>query len=64
MADSLETPYEVVAVDEAAPTRRPWCCNGSGVGGPAPLVRLRANAGHQAAISVGLACARGDFMLS
>ncbi|WP_406830210.1 glycosyltransferase family 2 protein [Pedococcus sp. KACC 23699] len=65
VADALDTTYEVVAVDD-----------GSSDGSPVVLqrmlrewpqlriVRLRANAGHQAAISAGLATARGGYVVT
>jgi dolichol-phosphate mannosyltransferase len=65
VADGLETPYEVVAVDDGSTDttavvlqrlRRDWP--------ELRVVRLRANAGHQAAISAGLACARGDYVVT
>ncbi len=64
-ADGQATPYEVVAVDD-----------GSGDGTPIGLqrlrrewpqlrvIRLRTNAGHQAAISAGLARATGDYVVT
>jgi glycosyltransferase involved in cell wall biosynthesis len=63
LLDAMDTTYEVVAVDDGSTDltaallqryHREW---------PAlRVVRLRANAGHQAAISAGLAHARGDFV--
>lgn len=63
--DSLEIPYEVVTVDDGSTDdsavilqrlRREWP--------EVRVIRLRANAGHQAAISAGLARARGDYMVT
>jgi dolichol-phosphate mannosyltransferase len=65
IADGLDTAYEVVAVDDgsgdATPVilerlRREWP--------QLRIVRLRANAGHQAAISAGLARARGRYVVT
>jgi dolichol-phosphate mannosyltransferase len=63
--DGLDEPYEVLAVDDGSTdataavlerTRRQW---------PSlRVVRLRANSGHQAALSAGLARARGDWVVS
>jgi dolichol-phosphate mannosyltransferase len=65
VVDALGTPNEVLAVDD-----------GSSDGSPVVLqrlrrewpelrvVRLRTNAGHQAAISAGLARARGDYVVT
>lgn len=63
--DGMNLPYEVVAVDDGSRDstalliqryRREWP--------QLRLVRLRANAGHQAAISAGLGLARGDWMVT
>lgn len=65
VADGLDAAYEVVAVDDGSTDatavvlqriRREWP--------ELRVVRLRANAGHQAAISAGLACARGDYVVT
>lgn len=65
VTDSLGTSYEVVAVDDGSTDatavvlqriRREWP--------ELRIVRLRANAGHQAAISAGLAVARGDYVVT
>ena len=65
VADGLETAYEVVAVDDGSTDatavvlqriRREWP--------ELRVVRLRANAGHQAAISAGLSVARGDYVVT
>lgn len=65
VADELDTDYEVVAVDDGS-------SDGTAVGLQAArrtwpqlrVVRLRANAGHQAAISAGLGVARGDYVVT
>jgi dolichol-phosphate mannosyltransferase len=63
--NGLGTPYEVVAVDDGSKDltaallqryHREWP--------QLRVVRLRANAGHQAAISAGLVCARGDYVVT
>lgn len=63
--DGLATTYEVVCVDDGSRDLTPalllrlareWA--------EVRVVRLRANAGHQAAISAGLARARGDFVVT
>ncbi len=63
--DDLGTAYEVVAVDDGSADTTPvllqryhreWS--------QLRVVRLRANAGHQAAISAGLAVARGDYVVT
>lgn len=63
--DDLETTYEVVAVDDGSSDltaalllryHREWP--------QLRVVRLRANAGHQAAISAGLARAGGDYVVT
>lgn len=63
--DGMGVSYEVVAVDDGSRdstsllvqrARRQWP--------ELRLVRLRANCGHQAAISAGLAGARGDWMVT
>jgi glycosyltransferase involved in cell wall biosynthesis len=65
VADGLATAYEVVAVDDGSRDdtavvlqrlRREWP--------QLRVLRLRANAGHQAAISAGLARARGAFVVT
>jgi polyisoprenyl-phosphate glycosyltransferase len=65
VADGLGTGYEVVAVDDGSTDatavvlqriRREWP--------ELRVVRLRANAGHQAAISAGLSVARGDYVVT
>lgn len=63
--DGLGVPYEVVAVDDGSKDdtvlvvqryRREWP--------ELRLLRLRANSGHQAAISAGLTRAKGDYMVT
>ncbi len=63
--DGLQTSYEVVAVDDGSTDasavvlqriRHDWP--------QLRVIRLRANAGHQAAISAGLARAHGDYMVT
>lgn len=63
--DSLETTYEVLAVDDGSRDgtavalqrmRRTWP--------QLRVLRLRANAGHQAALSAGLSRARGNFVVT
>ena len=65
VADGLGATYEVVTVDDGSTDssavvlqriRREWP--------ELRVVRLRANAGHQAAISAGLAVARGDYVVT
>jgi dolichol-phosphate mannosyltransferase len=65
VADGLGATYEVVTVDDGSTDssavvlqriRREWP--------ELRIVRLRANAGHQAAISAGLAVARGDYVVT
>ncbi|MDO5628565.1 MAG: glycosyltransferase family 2 protein [Mobilicoccus sp.] len=63
--DGLDTVYEVVAVDDGSTDdsaiilqrlRKDW---------PSlRVIRLRANSGHQAAISAGLARSRGDYVVT
>lgn len=63
--DGLDVAYEVVAVDDGSSDqtpvllqryRREWA--------QLRVVRLRTNAGHQAAISAGLAAASGDWVVT
>ncbi|GAB97067.1 dolichol-phosphate mannosyltransferase [Kineosphaera limosa] len=63
--DGLSTPYEVVAVDDGSTDASPVLMQRIRHEWPQfRVVRLRANAGHQAAISAGLALARGDYMVT
>ena len=65
VADGLGVDYEVLAVDDGS-------IDGTAIGLQRLLrqwphlrvLRLRANAGHQAAISAGLAKARGDYVVT
>ena len=63
--DATQVPYEVVAVDDGSSDgtavglqrlRREWP--------QLRVLRLRTNAGHQAALSAGLVRARGDYMVT
>jgi dolichol-phosphate mannosyltransferase len=65
LLDTMDVSYEVVAVDDGSSDltaallqryHREW--------GNLRVIRLRANAGHQAAISAGLASARGDYVVT
>ena len=65
LLENLDTSYEVVAVDDGSTDltaallqrlHREWA--------EFRVVRLRANAGHQAAISAGLLSARGDYVVT
>ena len=61
--DGLHTSYEVVAVDDGSSDTTPVLLQRHRREWPQlRVVRLRANAGHQAAISAGLARARGDYV--
>ncbi len=61
--DGLHTSYEVVAVDDGSSDATPVLLQRHRRDWPQlRVVRLRANAGHQAAISAGLARARGSFV--
>lgn len=65
VADSLHTAYEVVAVDDGSSDATPVLLQRLRREWPQlRVVRLRANAGHQAAISAGLASARGDYVVT
>ena len=66
VADGLGTPYEVVAVDDGSTDAdaRAAAAVPPRAGPQLRVVRLRANAGHQAAISAGLARARGDYVVT
>lgn len=63
--DALGEPYEVVCVDDGSRDASPVILQRERRTWPQlRVVRLRANAGHQAAISAGLARARGDYMVT
>ncbi len=63
--DGLDTTYEVLCVDDGSDDLTPALLQRmSREWGQLRIVRLRANAGHQAAISAGLALARGDYVVT
>ena len=63
--DGLNTPYEVVAVDDGSTDASAVVMQRIRHDWPQfRVIRLRANAGHQAAISAGLARSRGDYMVT
>jgi glycosyltransferase involved in cell wall biosynthesis len=63
LLDALGAPYEVLAVDDGSRDATPVLLQRYRKNWPQlRVLRLRANAGHQAAISAGLARARGDFV--
>lgn len=63
--DGLDTPYEVVAVDDGSRDQTPVLLQRLRREWPElRVLRLRANAGHQAAISAGLSAARGDWLIT
>ncbi len=65
VADALDTTYEVVAVDDGSSDASPVVLQRMLREWPQlRVVRLRANAGHQAAISAGLATARGGYVVT
>jgi len=65
LADGLDTAYEVVAVDDGSSDATPVVLERLRREWPQlRIVRLRANAGHQAAISAGLHRARGDYVVT
>ncbi|MCE1178542.1 MAG: glycosyltransferase family 2 protein [Micrococcales bacterium] len=65
VADGLDTAYEVVAVDDGSRDATPVLLQRYHREWPQlRVVRLRANAGHQAAISAGLASAVGDYVVT
>jgi dolichol-phosphate mannosyltransferase len=65
VAESLDTSYEVVIVDDGSTDQSPVVLQRLLREWPQlRIVRLRANAGHQAAISAGLAAARGDYVVT
>lgn len=65
VAQALDTSYEVVTVDDGSTDQSPVVLQRLLREWPQlRIVRLRANAGHQAAISAGLAAARGDYVVT
>ncbi len=63
--DGLGEPYELVAVDDGSKDATPVLLQAARRTWPAlRVLRLRANAGHQAAISAGLAASRGDWVVT
>ncbi|MEP6856533.1 MAG: glycosyltransferase family 2 protein [Pedococcus sp.] len=65
VAEGLATTYEVLTVDDGSDDLSPAVLQRMGRDWPQlRVVRLRANAGHQAAISAGLASARGDYVVT
>lgn len=63
--DGLDTAYEVVAVDDGSRDQTPVLLQRYRREWPElRVLRLRANAGHQAAISAGLSAARGDWLVT
>ncbi len=65
VADGLHTAYEVLAVDDGSSDATPVVLQRLHRDWPElRIVRLRANAGHQAAISAGLAAAQGHYVVT
>ncbi len=65
LLDGIEATYEVVAVDDGSSDLTPALLQRYHREWPSlRVVRLRANAGHQAAISAGLVSARGDYVVT
>jgi polyisoprenyl-phosphate glycosyltransferase len=65
VADGLDTAYEVLAVDDGSSDATPVVLQRLHRDWPQlRIVRLRANAGHQAAISAGLAASRGHYVVT
>jgi glycosyltransferase involved in cell wall biosynthesis len=65
VADQLGTDYEVITVDDGSTDQSPVVLQRLHREWPQlRIVRLRANAGHQAAISAGLAAARGEYVVT
>lgn len=63
--DEMAVPYEVVAVDDGSRDQTPVLLQRFRRQWPQlRVLRLRANAGHQAAISAGLSAARGDWVVT
>jgi len=65
VADGLGTAYEVLVVDDGSSDATPVVLQRLHRDWPQlRIVRLRANAGHQAAISAGLAASRGHYVVT
>lgn len=65
VVDGLGEPYEVLVVDDGSSDATPVLLQRELRAWPElRVVRLRANSGHQAAISAGLARARGDYVVT
>ena len=65
VADGWGVPYEILCVDDGSTDATPVLLQRLHREWPqVRVLRLRANAGHQAAISAGLARARGDWMVT
>lgn len=65
LADEMGAAYEVVAVDDGSTDATPVVLERLRREWPElRIVRLRANAGHQAAISAGLQRSRGDYVVT
>lgn len=63
--DGLEVTYEILAVDDGSDDATPVVLQRMSRDWPqVRIIRLRANAGHQAAISAGLVRARGDYVVT
>ncbi len=63
--DALDTAYEVLCVDDGSTDLTPALLTKlAREWSEVRVVRLRANSGHQAAISAGLALARGDYVVT
>ncbi|USQ75128.1 glycosyltransferase family 2 protein [Ornithinimicrobium cryptoxanthini] len=63
--DGVDASYEVVAVDDGSRDQTPVLLQRFRREWPElRVLRLRANAGHQAAISAGLSAARGDWVVT
>lgn len=65
VVDGMGMTYEVVAVDDGSTDETPAVLTGLRRDWPQlRIIRLRANAGHQAALSAGLNRATGDYVVS
>jgi glycosyltransferase involved in cell wall biosynthesis len=63
--DAIGEPYEVLVIDDGSQDATPVLLERARREWPSlRVVRLRANSGHQAALSAGLARARGDWVVS